>query len=130
MSKFYNDTINWAFASKDKLNNLAYFDKNDALIVENGTIVYVTENKISMNVPMTLTNLISFFNGMNFLYNYGNGTRDIVKFVIADIVEDMQIKCKIKLSDNRTNLVDPEMFNFIENPDIASIPQTSEDYRQ
>jgi hypothetical protein len=64
MSKFYNNTVNWAFASKDKLNDIAYFDKNDAPIVENGTIVYVTENKISMDIPMTLTNLISFFDGM------------------------------------------------------------------
>ncbi len=51
-------------------------------------------------------------------------------FVGADFVDNMQIKCKIKLSDDRTILVDPEMLNFIENPDIASIPQTSEDYCQ
>jgi hypothetical protein len=56
--------------------------------------------------------------------------QDIVTFVGADFVNDMQIKCKIKLSDDRTILADPEMLNFIENPDIASIPQTSEDYCQ
>jgi hypothetical protein len=42
----------------------------------------------------------------------------------------MQMKCKILLSDNRTILIDPEMLNFIKNPDISSIPQTSEDYCQ
>jgi hypothetical protein len=64
MSKFYNNTVNLAFASKDKLNDIAYFDKNYAPTIENGAIVYVTKNKISMEVLMTLTNLISFFNGM------------------------------------------------------------------
>jgi hypothetical protein len=64
---------------------------------------------------------------MKLRYNNGNETQDIVTFVGADFVNDMQIKCKVKLSEDRTILVDPEMLNFIENPDIASIPQTSED---
>jgi hypothetical protein len=40
----------------------------------------------------------------------------------------MQLKCKIRKSDESEILVDLETLNFIENPDIASIPQTSEDY--
>jgi hypothetical protein len=83
-----------------------------------------------MDVPVTLTDRISFFDGMKVSCNNGNGTRDFVIFVGADFFDEMQIKCKIKLSDNRTILFDPEMLNFIENPDIASIPLTSEDYCQ
>ena len=40
----------------------------------------------------------------------------------------MQIKCLIQLSDDIVLLADPETLNFIENPDIALIPQTSDDY--
>jgi len=40
----------------------------------------------------------------------------------------MQIKCQIKLSNDSVILVDPESLNFIENPDITSIPQTSQEY--
>ncbi len=75
---------------------------------------------------MTLTNLVSFFQGMRLRYNDGQGTRDIVTFLGADFVEDLQLKCKIRKSDESETLVDLETLNFIENPDIASIPQTSE----
>jgi hypothetical protein len=40
----------------------------------------------------------------------------------------MQIKCKVKFSDNTVALVAPETLNFIENPDVAEIPQTLKDY--
>ena len=40
----------------------------------------------------------------------------------------MQIKCSIQLSNNTVLLVDPETLNFIENPDVASIPQRLDDY--
>jgi len=46
----------------------------------------------------------------------------------ADFTENMQLKCEVKMSDDTVILVDPETLNFIENPDIASIPQTSEEY--
>jgi hypothetical protein len=62
--------------------------------------------------------------------NNGNGTQDIDTFVGADFVDGMQIKCKVRLSNNNIILVDPETLNFIENPDIASIPQTPEEYYQ
>jgi hypothetical protein len=48
-----------------------------------------------------------------------------VTFLGADFGKDMQIKCQIKLSNDLVILVDPESLTFIENPDIASIPQTS-----
>jgi hypothetical protein len=42
----------------------------------------------------------------------------------------MRLKCKIRLLNDSVILVDIETLNFIENPDIASIPETSEDYFQ
>jgi hypothetical protein len=49
-------------------------------------------------------------------------------FIGADFVNDMQTKCGVKLSNNSVILVDSETLNFIENLDVASLPQTSEDY--
>ena len=86
------------------------------------------DDEILIDAPLTLTNLVSFLNGMKLRYNDGSGTRDVVTFMGADFVDGMQIKCNIKLSNDSTILVDPETLNFLENPDIASIPQTSEDY--
>jgi hypothetical protein len=40
----------------------------------------------------------------------------------------MRLKCKIILSNDMVILVDIKTLNFIKNPDIASIPETSEDY--
>jgi hypothetical protein len=65
---------------------------------------------------------------MKLRYNDGSGTRDIVTFLGADFVENMHLKCKIRLSNNLVILVDIETLNFIENLDIASIPETSEEY--
>ncbi len=67
---------------------------------------------------------------MKLNYNNGSGMRDVVTFIGADFVDDMQIRCKIRLSNDSIILVDPKTLNFLENPDIASIPQTSEDYCQ
>jgi hypothetical protein len=39
-----------------------------------------------------------------------------------------ELKCKIQKSDDSVILVNLETLNFIENPDIASIPLTSVDY--
>jgi hypothetical protein len=61
-------------------------------------------------------------------FNDGRGTQDIVTFLGAVFGKDMQIKCQIKLSNDLVILVDPETLNLIENSDIASILQTSEEY--
>ncbi len=81
-----------------------------------------------MDIPIMLTNLVSFFKDMHLKYNDGRGTQDIVTFLGADFDKDMQIKCKVKLSNDLVILVDPETLNFIESPDITSIPQTSKEY--
>ncbi len=78
---------------------------------------------------MKLTNLVSFFQGLKLRYNDGLATQDIVTFLEAYFVEDMQLKRIIQLSNDLIILVDVETLNFIENPDIALIPKTSEEYR-
>ncbi len=67
-----------------------------------------------------------FFKGLKLQHNDGNGTRDIIAFIGVDFIDDMQLKCQIRLSDKSILLMDPETLNFIENPDIALIPQTLE----
>jgi hypothetical protein len=121
ISHFYVDKICWALASKEKVDELA-------MLNDGGAIVTIGENEIYMDTPLTLTNLVSFFKDMHLNYNNGRGTQDIVTFFKADFVEDMQIKCQIKLSNDSVILVDLETLNFIANPDIDLIPQTSVDY--
>ncbi len=92
MSKYYNDRINWAFVSKEKQNNtLDDVDKNGVPvpITQDDAIMYTTDNEVLINLPLNLTNLVSFINGMNLRYNDGSGTRDIVTFIGADVVNGM-----------------------------------------
>jgi hypothetical protein len=128
MSKVYDDTIKWAFTLKEKLRDLAQIDGGSSIVDDNGGIIYAYDDGITLDVPLTSLNLVSFFTGMHLCYNDGRGTRDVVNFLGADFVGDMQIKCTIQLSNDKVILVDPETLIFIENPDIASILQTSDDY--
>ncbi len=91
-------------------------------------ILTIGEDEINLDIPIMLTNLVSFFKDMKLKYNDGQGTRDIMTFLGADFGKNIQIKCQVKLSNDLVILVDPETLNFIENPDIVSIPQTSEEY--
>jgi hypothetical protein len=126
---YYNDTVNWAYTAISKDRELAPLHDGKAIVLENGSaLVYISDNKISLDVPMTLTNLVSFFQGMHLGYNDGQGAQDIVAFLGADFIDDMQLQCKIQKSDDLVILVNLETLNFIENPDIASIPQTLADY--
>ncbi len=43
-------------------------------------------------------------------------------------VDDMQMVCHIQWSDGTKLLAVPQMLNFSENSDIASIPQTNKEY--
>jgi hypothetical protein len=45
-----------------------------------------------------------------------------------DYVDDMQMVCHIQRSDGTKLLAIPQMLNFINNPDVASIPQTNKEY--
>jgi len=51
-----------------------------------------------------------------------------VTFLGADFIDGVQLKRRIQKSDESEILVDLETLNFIENPDIATIPQTLADY--
>jgi hypothetical protein len=115
ISKTYDDTISSAYASKEKLRDLNGKNDNSPIINDDGGIVFTNSDSNTIDVPLTLSNLVSFFQGMYVWYNDGNGTRDVVQFLGADFVDDMQIKCEIKLSNDIVLLVDPETLNFIEN---------------
>jgi hypothetical protein len=130
IANVYDDAISKTFALKGKIHPLAQLDDGDFIVNDGGPIVYADDNGIMMDVSLALTNLISFFDGISLQYNDGIGTRDVMTFIGADFVDDMQMKCKVKLSNDRVFFVDPETLNFIENPDIALIPQTFEDYNQ
>ena len=95
-----------------------------------GVAIIQGNGDMTLKVPMTLENTVAFLQNMKLRYNNGLGTQDIVTFLGTNFVEDMRLKCKIRLSNDSVILVDIETLNFIENPDIASIPETSEDYFQ
>ncbi len=128
---YYDDKVHGAYASISKDKEVAQSNDGKAIILEDGSaIVYASDSKGFIDVPLTLTNLMSFFQGMHLCYNDGQGTRDIVTFLGADFIDDMQLKCKIQRSDDSEILVNLEALNFIENPDIELISQTYADYIQ
>ncbi len=121
LSSYYDNGINWAFSSKTK--DKAFADSND-----DGGTVFVDGDTITLDIPMTVQNMSLFLQGMKLRYNNGNGMRNVVQFLGVDFIDGMQLKCNIRLSNDSTKLVDPKTLDFIENPDIAIIPQTSEEY--
>jgi hypothetical protein len=105
VSRHYDDTVSWAFTSKNKSN--------------------LSEGEA---INLDVKDAISFLKGMKLLFNDGSGNKALVTFLAVDFVGGMHAKCKVSKEDGTSMLVDPETLNFIENPDIASIPQTSEEY--
>ncbi len=65
---------------------------------------------------------------MPLLFNDGNGAKDRVTFIAVDFVHDIKKKYKVKNLDGSVAMVYPEMLNYINSPDVASILQTSEQY--
>jgi hypothetical protein len=51
-----------------------------------------------------------------------------VTFLRADFLDNIQLQCKIQKSNDLVIFIDLETLDFIENPDIASIPQTLAEY--
>jgi hypothetical protein len=96
----YDDTIHWSFVSEN-MNALHSSSDEDR---------------------------VGFIHGMKLLYNSGNGVKDVVTFLGNDYVDGMQRRCNIQRSNGTTLLVIPETLAFIENPDIASIPETTEQF--
>ena len=121
LSSYYDDGINWAFSSKTKDKAIA--DSND-----DGGTIFINGDTVTLDIPMTVQNMSSFLQGMKLRYNDGNGMRDVVQFLGVDFIDGMQLKCNIRLSNDSTKLVDPKTLDFIENPDIAIILQTLEEY--
>jgi hypothetical protein len=129
---YYDDTVHCAFALESKDKALAQLDKGNVITsnADAGIATVQRNGGVTIDVPLTLTNPVAFLQGMKLWYNDGSGTQDMVTFLSSHFVKDMRLKCKIKLSNDSVILVDPETLNVIENPDIASIPQTSSDYVQ
>jgi hypothetical protein len=121
LSSYYDDGINWAFSSKTKDRAIADSNDGDGTCLING-------DTVTLDVPLTVQNMSSFLQGMKLRYNDGNGARNVVQFFGVDFINGMQLKCNIRFSNDSTKLVDLETLDFIENPDIAIIPQTSEEY--
>jgi hypothetical protein len=121
LASYYDNGINWVFSLKMKDRTIA--DSNDG----NGSVL-IDRNTVTLDIMLTVKNMSSFLQGMKLRYNDGNGMRVVVTFLGVDFIDGMQLKCNIKLSNDSTKLVDPEMLDFIENPDIAIIPQMSEEY--
>jgi hypothetical protein len=97
---------------------------------DNGDVIVTVDSEggVSFALAATVDNVVSFMKGMKLWYNDGNGTREILTFLDIDYIDDMHMVCLIWRSDDTELLVVPEMLNFIENPDIASICQTNEEY--
>jgi hypothetical protein len=121
LASYYDDAVNWLFSSKEKEKDFANLEEGD-------TIVHVSNTTVMLDVPVTIENMSSFFQNMKLRYNDGNGTQDIVTFLGVNYIDGMQSKCNARPLNDSTKLVDPKTLNFIENPNIAIIPQTSEEY--
>ncbi len=63
IANVYDDAISWAFALKDKLHKLAQLNNGGSIVNNSGSIEF-TNDGVTMDVPLTLTNLTSFFDSM------------------------------------------------------------------
>ena len=102
--RYYDDTVSWAFSS----SATSLHDSTPAC----------ASTEVDPTFPI----------GSRLLYNGGDGDKDNVIFLGTDFGPNMQHLCKIKCSDGSIDVVYPQMLNFPENPDVAKIPQTSEQY--
>ena len=106
LSIHYNDTLTCTKASKP---NVIEYSEGDL-------------------VDLSSDETISFLDGMKLILNDGSGSKSLVTFVGVESEDGTQRKCKVLKDDGTITLVTQECLHFPENPDIASIPQTSEDY--
>jgi hypothetical protein len=83
IANVYDDAISWAFTLKDKLHELAQLDDGDS-IVNNGGSIEFTNGGVTMDVPLTLTNLLSFFDGM--CLQYYKRLKGVVVVVVVVVV--------------------------------------------
>jgi hypothetical protein len=60
--RYYDDTDSWAFTAIFKDRELAQFNDGKSIVSEDGSaLVYISDDEVSLNIPVTLTNLVSFF---------------------------------------------------------------------
>ena len=103
LSKYYNDTVHWAFSSKVKDKELASNDDGNVIVTLD------SEGGMSFEMPASVDDIISFMKGMKLRYNDGNGIRDIVTFLGVDYIDDMQMVCHIQRSDGTEQFTVPEI---------------------
>ncbi len=128
---FHNilDAASWQFNQL----GIQFCSKNKKLVASNdGARVAIVQGNgdKTLKVPKALENTVAFLQNMKLRYNDGLGTQNIVTFLGINFIEDMRLKCKIRLLNDLVIPVDIKKLNFIENPDIASIRETSKDYFQ
>jgi hypothetical protein len=80
------------------------------------------------SLDVSVEETIYFLEGMKLILNDGSGIKSVVNFIGVELSGGTRQKFKVFNNDSTTNLVDPQMLHFLENPDIASVPQASDDY--
>ena len=68
--------------------------------------------------------------GFTLILNDGSKAKELITFRGVEFVNNTKQHGKVQSYDGSHVLLFPESLHFIENPDIALIPQTSEDYCQ
>jgi hypothetical protein len=55
---YYDDTVHWAYTAISKDKELAQSNDGKSIVLNDGsTLVYINEDEVSLDIPMTLTNL-------------------------------------------------------------------------
>jgi len=80
------------------------------------------------SLDMSIEEIMSFLEEMKLIINDGSRIKSVVKFIGVKFSRDTHQRCRVLNNNGTTHLVDQEMVHFLENLDIASIPQTSDDY--
>ena len=65
---------------------------------------------------------------MELILNDGSGGESLVKFKELTDASNNGSQCKVATKDGKELTVPSDYLHYVENPDIASIPQVSEDY--
>ena len=79
-------------------------------------------------MDISVEKTITFIEWIKLILSDGSGITSVVKFIGVERSGGTRQKCRVLNNNGTTDLVDLEMLHFLENPDIASIPQTSDDY--
>jgi hypothetical protein len=69
---YYDDTVSWAYTAISKDRELAQSNDGKSIVSKDSSaLVYISDDEVSLDVPVTLTNLVSFFQGMHLRFNDG-----------------------------------------------------------